>query len=96
VVVIVLDYTKLNAKAEILKVLGHPLRLCIVAGLLGKECNVSTMQECVKLPQPIVSQHLAILKRKGIIKGERRGKEVVYSVIDPRVKGIIEQLFDEE
>lgn len=90
------DYTKLSDKAEILKVLGHPLRLCIVAGLLGKECNVSTMQECVQLPQPVISQHLAILKSKGIIKGERRGKEIVYSVSDQRVKGIIEHLFYDE
>lgn len=90
------DYTKLSDKAEILKVLGHPLRLCIVAGLLGKECNVSTMQECVQLPQPVISQHLAILKSKGIIKGERRGKEIVYGVSDPRVKGIIEHLFYDE
>lgn len=89
------DYTKLKDKAEILKVLGHPLRLCIVAGLLGKECNVTTMQECLSLPQPIISQHLAILKRKGIITGERRSKEIIYTVTDPRIRGIIEKIFEE-
>ena len=58
------DYTKLKEEAGLLKALGHPIRLCIVAGLLGRECNVSTMQECIKLPQPVISQHLAVLKFK--------------------------------
>ena len=45
--------------AEILKVLAHPVRLCMVNGLLEKgECNVSFMQSCLKTPQSTVSQHL--------------------------------------
>lgn len=93
---LVQDYTKLKDKASLLRVLGHPLRLCLVAGLLGKECNVSTMQECLGLPQPIISQHLAVLKKKGIIKGERQGTAIMYRVVDQRVKGIIKELFAEE
>jgi DNA-binding transcriptional ArsR family regulator len=79
-------------EAEVLKVLGHPIRLKIVAGLCAQECNVKHIWECLGLPQATVSQHLALLKNKGIIAGKREGVEVHYSVINPLAKKIIEIL----
>jgi DNA-binding transcriptional ArsR family regulator len=81
-----------NEEAEVLKVLGHPIRLKIVAGLCAKECNVKHIWECLGLPQATVSQHLALLKNKGIISGKREGVEVHYSVIHPLAKKIIASL----
>ncbi|MEI8355183.1 MAG: metalloregulator ArsR/SmtB family transcription factor [Deltaproteobacteria bacterium] len=78
------------AESEILKVLGHPVRLKIVAGLCSKECNVKHIWECLELPQATVSQHLALLKNRGIISGKRDGVEVHYSVIHPLAKKIID------
>lgn len=80
-------------EAEILKVLGHPIRLKIVAGLLSEACNVKKIWECLGLPQATVSQHLALLKNKGIIEGRRSGVEVYYSVISEQARLIIEALF---
>jgi ArsR family transcriptional regulator len=80
-------------EAEILKVLGHPIRLKIVAGLCSQECNVKHIWECLGLPQATVSQHLALLKNKGVIEGKREGVEVHYSVVNPMVKKIIGILF---
>lgn len=79
-------------EAEILKVLGHPIRLKIVAGLCTQECNVKHIWECLGLPQATVSQHLALLKNKGVIEGKREGVEVHYSVIHPLAKKIVEIL----
>jgi DNA-binding transcriptional ArsR family regulator len=76
-------------EAEILKVLGHPVRLKIVAGLCTNECNVKKIWECLGLPQATVSQHLALLKNKGIIEGKRGGAEVFYSVVNPLAKKIV-------
>jgi DNA-binding transcriptional ArsR family regulator len=76
-------------EAEVCKVLGHPVRLKIVAGLCSQECNVKHIWECLGLPQATVSQHLALLKNKGIIEGKREGVEVHYSVIHPLAKKII-------
>ena len=76
-------------EAELLKVIGHPVRLKIVAGLCSRECNVKHMWECLSLPQATVSQHLALLKNKGIIAGRRDGVEVHYSVINPLARQII-------
>jgi DNA-binding transcriptional ArsR family regulator len=78
-----------DQEAEILKVLGHPIRLKIVAGLCAKECNVKHIWECLGLPQATVSQHLSLLKNKGIISGKRDGVEVHYTVIHPFAKKII-------
>jgi ArsR family transcriptional regulator len=83
------DFT---AEAEVLRVLGHPIRLKIVAGLCTQECNVKHIWECLNLPQATVSQHLALLKHKGIIEGKREGVEVHYSVIHPLAKKIIATL----
>ena len=80
---------KFTTEAEILKVLGHPIRLKIVAGLCTRECNVKHIWECLGLPQATVSQHLALLKHKGIIEGKREGVEVHYSVISPLAKKLI-------
>ena len=76
-------------EAEILKVLGHPVRLKIVAGLCTRECNVKHIWECLGLPQATVSQKMALLKNKGIIEGKRDGVEVHYSVIHPLARKII-------
>jgi DNA-binding transcriptional ArsR family regulator len=78
-----------TTEAEILKVMGHPIRLKIVAGLCTKECNVKDIWECLGLPQATVSQHLALLKNKGIIEGKREGVKVHYSVVHPLAKKII-------
>ena len=80
---------KFDGEAEILKVLGHPIRIKIVAGLCAHECNVKHIWECLGLPQATVSQHLALLKHKGIIEGKREGVEVHYSVINPLAKKLI-------
>jgi len=83
--------------SEMLKALGHPIRLCIVRGLLQKVgCNVSHMQECLDIPQSTISQHLTKLKSAGIIVGERKGLEIHYSVANEKVSKLIQVLFPVE
>jgi DNA-binding transcriptional ArsR family regulator len=86
------DYER---KAELLKILGHPVRLCIVNGLITKECNVTGIQDCLKLPQSTISQHLGILKANGIIKGRRNGLEIIYSVVDEDVIRLVRAFMKE-
>ena len=91
------DAKKLNEKAELLKVLAHPVRLCIVKGLLenGGCCNVTYMQNCLNAPQSTVSQHLQKLKTAGIIEGTRDGLVVNYKICNPKVKSLISVLFND-
>ncbi len=84
---------KCDREAEILKVLGHAVRLKIVAGLMSESCNVKKIWECLGLPQATVSQHLALLKNKGIIEGRREGVEVFYHVVSDQARNIVSALF---
>ena len=85
-----------DREAEILKVLGHPVRLKIVAGLMSQSCNVKKIWECLGLPQATVSQHLALLKNKGIIEGRRDGVEVFYQVTCPSSRRVVSSLFEQD
>lgn len=87
------DLQKYTEKSEILKAIAHPVRLCIVRGLINNQCNVTKIQECLSLPQSTVSQHLGKLKAAGIIAGERNGLEICYKVVNQQVKDIVALLF---
>ncbi|MGM9518763.1 ArsR/SmtB family transcription factor [Acidaminococcus timonensis] len=90
------DQKQLEEQAELLKLIAHPVRLCIVRGLWQHGCcNVMHMQGCLELPQPTISQHLAKLRQAGIIEGKRHGLEICYSLKDDRVKAILQCLFPE-
>ncbi|NIQ96961.1 MAG: winged helix-turn-helix transcriptional regulator [Desulfuromonadales bacterium] len=84
-----------DQEAETLKVLGHPVRLKIIAGLMSQSCNVKKIWECLELPQATVSQHLALLKNKGLIEGRREGVEVFYQVVSPVARKIVGALFED-
>ena len=93
----VLDLKYMEEMAELLKVIAHPIRLCIVRGLWKNGgCNVTHMQCCLDVPQSTVSQHLGKLRQAGVIEGERNGLEITYKLKDERVKSILACLFGEE
>jgi len=83
-------------KAELLKALAHPTRLCIVHGLIESECNVNYIRSCLELPQSTVSQQLGILRSKGIIEGRRKGTEISYTVTNELVREIVKLLFNQQ
>lgn len=88
-----IETKKYEEKAEKLKALAHPQRLCIVKGLIENRCNVTKIQECMNIPQSTVSQHLAKLKSAGIVDGRRSGLEICYSVVDEEIIQIVNALF---
>ena len=82
-------YETLSAK---LKVLGHPVRLCIVNGLSKKSCHVKQICETLGIPQPVISLHLSRLKAAGIVSGERQGSHVCYRVEDKMTQRLLDLL----
>lgn len=89
------NYNEFNEIAEMLRVLGHPVRLCIVKGLMENgDCNVSYMQGCLEIPQSTLSQHLQKLRSAKLIEGKRNGLEVKYNICDERVKSIVKLLLE--
>jgi ArsR family transcriptional regulator len=75
--------------AEMLKAIGHPVRLLIVKGLYSRRCNVNKMVKNLGIPQATVSQHLRVLKAAGVVRGERKGVEICYRIDDPLVGKIL-------
>ncbi len=82
-------------KADLLKALANPTRLCIVHGLMENECNVNKMKECLEMPQSTISQQLGILRSKGIIEGRRKGTEICYSVINMKARDLVSLLMND-
>ena len=80
------------AVARRLKVCGHPIRLKLLRAIENSEPCVSDLWHCVGEPQPVVSQHLAVLKKEGIVSSRVSGNRRIYSVIDPWVRDLIRSL----
>jgi len=71
--------------ADMLKSMGHPLRLKIVMFLEGGERNVGAIAEAIGASQSATSQHLNIMKMKGILASRRDSTTVLYSVAKTEV-----------
>lgn len=74
--------------SEKLKVLGHPVRLQIVYGLINNKdnnCNVNMMAEKLGLPQPTVSQHLSALRKVEVIEAVKDGVSTCHRVVDQKI-----------
>ena len=91
------DFQQYTEIADLLKAVAHPVRMCIIKGLMNKgSCNVSHMQDCLGLPQSTVSQHLQKLKALGIIEGERNGLEINYKICNETIINVINAIFPNE
>jgi ArsR family transcriptional regulator, arsenate/arsenite/antimonite-responsive transcriptional repressor len=72
---------KQNRIADLAKALAHPARIAILEFLAGQDaCVCGDIVEKLPLSQATVSQHLAELKRVGLIKGEIEGPRVCYCI----------------
>ncbi|MBP7330887.1 MAG: HTH-type transcriptional repressor CzrA [Firmicutes bacterium ADurb.Bin373] len=90
------DLAAYKEKADLLKALAHPTRLCIVHGLIENDCNVNGIIECLQMPQSTVSQQLAVLRNKGIIEGRRSGTVICYSVVNSEARRLVTMLMNNE
>ncbi|MEW9139525.1 ArsR/SmtB family transcription factor [Bacillus wiedmannii] len=72
--------------ADILRMLGHPMRLMIVRELISKgPLNVSQLQKLLRVPQSTMSQQLIKLKQFNMVSYERKRNEIYYIVSDEKV-----------
>ena len=75
-----------------LKAISHPLRLKILCVLGGNEVSVQDIVECVGTSQSNISQHLAILRDKGILVSRKEANRVYYRVGDSRTLKLISMM----
>jgi DNA-binding transcriptional ArsR family regulator len=77
-------------KAEFFKTLGHPTRVRLLQVLRDGERSVGTLQAALGLDSSGTSQHLAALRKQGIVASRREGTTVYYRVKDPRTLELLE------
>ena len=76
--------------AECLKTLAHPHRLRMVQMLLRGEYMVGELAEACGIPSHMASEHLRLMKDRGLLGSDRRGRSVYYFVSEDGLKGIME------
>lgn len=77
-------------KANLFRVLGHPARVRILELLRDGERSVGALQAELDLDSGGTSQHLAALRRIGLVESRREGTSVYYRVGDERVFDLLE------
>jgi ArsR family transcriptional regulator len=71
--------------ASMCKALNDPKRLLLLYALRNGRYTVSELCELIEAPQSNTSQHLAVLRDRGLVEAERQGNNVVYSLRHPKV-----------
>jgi DNA-binding transcriptional ArsR family regulator len=81
-----------NKAALAIKALAHPARLLILCHLVDGELSVGELFQHSNLSQSAFSQHLAILRKKRLVKTRKEAQSVFYSVADQKIFKILEVL----
>jgi ArsR family transcriptional regulator len=76
-------------KAQLFRVLGHPVRIRALELLLDGERTVGELQSALGLDSSGASQHLAALRQQGVLESRRAGTSVYYRIRDPRVSQLM-------
>ncbi len=77
------------AKAQLFRVLGHPVRIRVLELLSDGERTVGDLQAELKLDSSGTSQHLAALRQQGVLESRRAGTSTYYRIRDPRVSQLL-------
>lgn len=84
-----IDYLSIKKAALVLRALNHKLRQQMIKLLEEHQrMTVTDLYVQLRLEQSVASQHLAILRRAGIVKAERDGKFIYYRINEERVRRI--------
>lgn len=92
---ITLDYNVLRKAVLVLRAVNHKLRQSIISLLEeNKRMTVTEIYVKLRLEQSVASQHLAILRRAGVVNTERQGKFIFYSLNHDRIAEISDLIED--
>lgn len=88
-----LEVETVRDAARMLRCISHPVRLKIL-GLLDREGeqNVTSIHETLELEQAVASQHLTLMRDKGVLASRREGVHVYYHLADERVVKVLDCL----
>ena len=79
-------------KAEVFQALAHPTRIHIAECLQEGELPVSTLLERLEIEPANLSQHLAVLRAKGLVVNRKEGAQVFYALRDPLLSDVLRNM----
>lgn len=85
---------QIERSAELVKVLDSKIRLELLLMLAHGDCVVHELVHQLNKSQPLISQHLRVLRKAGLVTSHRSGREVVYALARPGVVDVIYDLAD--
>ncbi len=94
-----IDLRTLDQAAHCLRTLAHPHRLRIVQMLLHGQYTVGELAEACGIPSHMASEHLCLMKDRGLLTSRREGRCTFYEIAEPGLEGImtcIETRFERE
>lgn len=85
---------KAEDAAELLKALANRHRLLIICQLIEGERSVGELAEFLGIRDSTVSQHLALLRRDGLVTARRDGQTIWYAIGSAPARAVLETLYD--
>jgi DNA-binding transcriptional ArsR family regulator len=82
------------AAEEMLKALANRHRLMILCQLVGAEHSVGNLAQCIGVRDSTVSQHLALLRKDGLVSTRREGQTIWYALASEPVRRLVATLYD--
>ena len=86
------EYQGITEAMSLLKAISNEKRLLILCKLSNTELSVSQIADGINLSQSALSQHLAVLREKGLVSTRREHQAIYYSISCPEVTDIIQVL----
>jgi DNA-binding transcriptional ArsR family regulator len=83
-----------NEASDLLKALANRHRLIIVCQLIERERSVGELAELLQIRDSTVSQHLAVLRRDGLVSARREGQTIWYAIGSAHARTLVEALYE--
>lgn len=93
-----MNLAELQARAlrasSLLKAMSNPVRLLVLCQLAEGEKSVGELEEVANISQSALSQHLALLRHRGLVKFRRAGQTIFYSLTGPEAPTLLAALYE--
>src|SRR5215469_10168780 len=86
--------TRALRACDLLKAMSNPVRLLVLCQLAEGEKSVSDLEQVVSISQSALSQHLGLLRNRGLVKCRRAGQAALYSLEGPEAARLLAALYE--
>ncbi|MXP27051.1 metalloregulator ArsR/SmtB family transcription factor [Altererythrobacter indicus] len=82
------DAMNLEDSADVLRVLGHTVRLNLLSAIIDGERAVSEIEALTGITQPMLSQQLGVLRKSQLVETRREAKQIFYRINHDRMQAV--------